>query len=437
LKYEPEIGYKKPRRRCVNYFHVRENELWCEDVPVRKIAEAVGTPFYLYSYRTLKRHYQVFDEAFRQVPHVVCFSAKANSNMAVLGALIALGSGVDIVSGGELYRALKAGADPGKIVYSGVGKREDEITFALDTGILMFNIESFQELEVIDGVAGRLGKKAPIAIRVNPDVDPMTHPHISTGLKENKFGINIEKSRETYRKAAGLKHIDIIGVDCHIGSQITDINPFLDALERLKKLVSLLREDGIPVRYLDLGGGLGITYNLETPPHPSDYADAIIKRAGDLDVTFVLEPGRVIVGNAGILVTRVLYTKNHEDKNFVIIDAGMNDLIRPSLYGSYHFIRPITPRDDGTIRADIVGPICESGDFLARKRVLPAAGRGDLLAVMSAGAYGFTMASNYNSRPRVAEVLVRDGEYVVVRDREVYEDLVRGERIPDFISRGE
>lgn len=421
----------------MNYFHVRENELWCEDVPVRKIAEAVGTPFYLYSYRTLKRHYQVFDEAFRQVPHVVCFSAKANSNMAVLGALIALGSGVDIVSGGELYRALKAGADPGKIVYSGVGKREDEITFALDTGILMFNIESFQELEVIDGVAGRLGKKAPIAIRVNPDVDPMTHPHISTGLKENKFGINIEKSRETYRKAAGLKHIDIIGVDCHIGSQITDINPFLDALERLKKLVSLLREDGIPVRYLDLGGGLGITYNLETPPHPSDYADAIIKRAGDLDVTFVLEPGRVIVGNAGILVTRVLYTKNHEDKNFVIIDAGMNDLIRPSLYGSYHFIRPITPRDDGTIRADIVGPICESGDFLARKRVLPAAGRGDLLAVMSAGAYGFTMASNYNSRPRVAEVLVRDGEYVVVRDREVYEDLVRGERIPDFISRGE
>ncbi|HPX12601.1 MAG TPA: diaminopimelate decarboxylase, partial [Syntrophales bacterium] len=236
----------------MNYFHVRENELWCEDVPVRKIAEAVGTPFYLYSHRTLKRHYQVFDEAFRQVPHVVCFSAKANSNMAVLGTLIALGSGVDIVSGGELFRALKAGADPGKIVYSGVGKREDEITFALETGILMFNIESFQELEVIDGVAGRLGKKAPIAIRVNPDVDPMTHPHISTGLKENKFGINIEKSRETYRKAAELKHIDIIGVDCHIGSQITDMNPFLDALERLKKLISLLREDGIPVRYLDL-----------------------------------------------------------------------------------------------------------------------------------------------------------------------------------------
>ena len=437
MKYEPEIGYKKPRRTRVNYFHVRENELWCEDVPVRKIAEAVGTPFYLYSHRTLKRHYQVFDEAFRQVPHVVCFSAKANSNMAVLGTLIALGSGVDIVSGGELFRALKAGADPGKIVYSGVGKREDEITFALETGILMFNIESFQELEVIDGVAGRLGKKAPIAIRVNPDVDPMTHPHISTGLKENKFGINIEKSRETYRKAAELKHIDIIGVDCHIGSQITDINPFLDALERLKKLVSLLREDGIPVRYLDLGGGLGITYNLETPPHPSDYAEAIIERAGDLDVTFVLEPGRVIVGNAGILVTRVLYTKNHEDKNFVIVDAGMNDLIRPSLYGSYHFIQPITPRDDGKIRADIVGPICESGDFLARKRDLPAAGRGDLLAVMSAGAYGFTMASNYNSRPRVAEVLVRDGEYVVVRDREAYEDLVRGERIPDFIARGE
>jgi len=420
----------------MNFFHVHENEMWCEEVPVRRIAEDVGTPFYLYSYRTLKRHYQVFDEAFRQVPHIVCFSAKANSNVAILRTLISEGGGIDIVSGGELFRALKAGADPRKIVYSGVGKREEEIVSALDAGILMFNIESFQELEVIDRIAGGMGKKAPIAIRVNPDVDPMTHPHISTGLKENKFGINIEKSLDTYRKASSLKHIDIIGVDCHIGSQITDITPFLDALERLKKLITLLRQEGIPVHYLDLGGGLGITYNLETPPHPSDYAGAIIERAGDLGVTFILEPGRVIVGNAGILVTRVLYTKSHEDKNFIIIDAGMNDLIRPSLYGSYHFIQPVSPRGDGKVQADVVGPICESGDFLAKKRILPDARRGDLLAVMSAGAYGFTMASNYNSRPRIAEVLVRDGGYFVIRDREAYRDLVRGEHIPDFLADG-
>lgn len=420
----------------MNFFQFQDDELWCEEVPVRKIAEDVGTPFYLYSHRTLQRHYQVFDEAFRDVPHIICFSAKANSNMAILRTLSGQGSGVDIVSGGELFRALKAGADPRKIVYSGVGKREDEIIFALESGILLFNIESFQELETIDGIAGRLGKKAPIAIRVNPDVDPMTHPHISTGLRENKFGIQIEKSLETYRKAVKLRNVEPIGVDCHIGSQITDMAPFLDALERLKKLIGLLRKERIDIQYLDLGGGLGITYNLETPPHPSDYAGAIIERAGDLGVTFILEPGRVIVGNAGILVTRVLFTKSNEDKNFVIVDAGMNDLIRPSLYGSYHFIQPISRKADGKILADIVGPICESGDFLAKKRVLQAAGRGDLLAVMSAGAYGFTMASNYNSRPRAAEVLVRDNEYFVIREREAYDDLVRGEHIPGFLKAG-
>lgn len=420
----------------MNFFQFQDDDLWCEEVPVGKIAEDVGTPFYLYSHRTLQRHYQVFDEAFRDVPHIICFSAKANSNMAILRTLTGQGSGVDIVSGGELFRALKAGADPRKIVYSGVGKREDEIVFALESGILFFNIESFQELETIDGIAGRLGKKAPIAIRVNPDVDPMTHPHISTGLKENKFGIQIEKSLETYRKAVKLRNVEPIGVDCHIGSQITDMAPFLDALERLKKLIGLLRKERIDIKYLDLGGGLGITYNLETPPHPSDYAGAIIERAGGLGVTFILEPGRVIVGNAGILVTRVLYTKSNEDKNFIIVDAGMNDLIRPSLYGSYHFIQPIVRKADGKMQADIVGPICESGDFLAKKRVLPVTGRGDLLAVMSAGAYGFTMASNYNSRPRAAEVLVRDNEYFVIREREAYDDLVRGEHIPAFLKAG-
>jgi len=420
----------------MNDFQLHDNELWCEEVPIRNIAEDVGTPLYLYSHRTLCRHYQVFDKAFRDVPHIVCFSAKANSNVAILRTLTGQGSGVDIVSGGELFRALKAGADPRKIVYSGVGKRQDEIAFALESGILLFNIESFQELEVIDEIAGRMGLKAPVAIRVNPDVDPMTHPHISTGLKENKFGIQIEQSLETYRKAAKLRNVDPVGVDCHIGSQITDITPFLDALDRLKKLIGLLRNEGIAVRYLDLGGGLGITYNLETPPHPSDYAGAIIKRAGDLGLTFILEPGRVIVGNAGILVTRVLYTKSNEDKNFVIIDAGMNDLIRPSLYGSYHFIQPVLQKPGEKVQADIVGPICESGDFLAKKRMLPAAGRGDLLAVMSAGAYGFTMASNYNSRPRAAEVLVRDREYFVIREREAYDDLVRGEHIPAFLPAG-
>jgi len=420
----------------MNDFQLHDNELWCEEVPIRNIAEDVGTPLYLYSHRTLCRHYQVFDKAFRDVPHIVCFSAKANSNVAILRTLTGQGSGVDIVSGGELFRALKAGADPRKIVYSGVGKRQDEIAFALESGILLFNIESFQELEVIDEIAGRMGLKAPVAIRVNPDVDPMTHPHISTGLKENKFGIQIEQSLETYRKAAKLRNVDPVGVDCHIGSQITDITPFLDALDRLKKLIGLLRNEGIAVRYLDLGGGLGITYNLETPPHPSDYAGAIIKRAGDLGLTFILEPGRVIVGNAGILVTRVLYTKSNEDKNFVIIDAGMNDLIRPSLYGSYHFIQPVIQKPGEKVQADIVGPICESGDFLAKKRMLPAAGRGDLLAVMSAGAYGFTMASNYNSRPRAAEVFVRDREYFVIREREAYDDLVRGEHIPAFLPAG-
>ena len=418
----------------MNYFNYVENELWCEEVPIVKIARDVGTPFYLYSHRTIERHFNVFDEAFADVPHIICFSSKANSNIAILRILVKKGGGVDIVSGGELYRALLAGVDPKKVVYSGVGKREDEIEFAIENEILMFNVESSQELEVINSCAGRMGTKARISLRINPDVDPMTHPYISTGLKENKFGIDMEKSLDEYRLAKKLEHIDVIGVDCHIGSQITELSPFLDALERLKKLIHLLREDDIDIQYLDLGGGLGITYDEETPPHPSEYAEAIIGKAKDINCTFIFEPGRVIIGNAGILVSEVLYTKGTDDKNFVIVDAGMNDLIRPSLYGSYHHIQPVIQKEREIFSADVVGPICESGDFLAKNRVVPGFARRDLLAVMSAGAYGFTMSSNYNSRPRVAEVLVKDDRYYVIRKRETYEDITRGEEIPEFLQ---
>ena len=418
----------------MNHFSYRDDRLWCEEVPVEAIAEKVGTPFYLYSRRTLLQHFRVFDEALRDVPHIICYAAKANSNLAIMRLFVREGGGVDIVSGGELYRALQVGADPSKIVYSGVGKRIDEIDFALRAGILMFNVESSEELGVINERAGLLGAKARISLRINPDVDPKTHPHISTGLKSNKFGINIEKSLDEYRRARTLAHVEIVGVDCHIGSQVTQISPFIDALERLKSLIGRLREEGIAIRYLDLGGGLGITYNEEMPPHPEEYARAIIDSARDLKVTFIFEPGRVIVGNAGILVSRVLYTKGNEEKNFVIVDAGMNDLIRPSIYGSYHQIQPVVLKDRGSFLADVVGPICESGDFLAKARMIPKFERGDLIAVMSAGAYGFSMASNYNSRPRIAEVLVKDRTFRVIRRRETYADLVRAEKVPAYLK---
>jgi diaminopimelate decarboxylase len=417
----------------MNYFHYQDHALFCEEVPVERIAREAGTPFYLYSHRTLRRHFRVFDKAFTEVPHIVCFAVKANSNTAILRLFTREGAGVDIVSGGELYRALKAGVDPGKIVYSGVGKREDEIDFALKTGILMFNVESVQELETINERAEMLGVRAGVGIRVNPDVDPETHPHISTGLKENKFGIDVEATLDAYRRASVLKHLDIKGVSCHIGSQVTKISPFIDALKRLKELVRHLREEGIAIRYLDLGGGLGITYDQETPPQPSEYARAIIEVSKDLHCNFIFEPGRVIVGNAGILVTRVLYTKENEGKRFLIVDAGMNDLVRPSLYGSYHQLQPVIQRERPDITADVVGPICESGDFLAKGRRMPALERGEILAVMSAGAYGFTMSSNYNSRPRIPEILVRDDRWYIIRKRESCEDLVRGEEIPDFL----
>jgi len=417
----------------MDYFHYIGSELWCEEVPVTALVQEVGTPVYIYSNRTLVRHFDVFDDAFADVPHIVCFSTKSNSNIAILKTLVQKGAGVDIVSGGELYRAMRAGVDPRKIVYSGVGKKEEEIRYAVESDILMFNVESSEELVVIDACARAMDKKARISLRVNPDVDPMTHPHISTGLKENKFGIDINKSLDEYKRARLFKNIDIVGVDCHIGSQITEITPFLDALDRLKRLIGLLRAEGINIGYLDLGGGLGITYDEETPPHPTEYAAAIIERAGDLDCTFVFEPGRVIIGNAGMLVTQVLYRKESDEKHFVIVDAGMNDLIRPSLYESYHQIQPVIRTETETISADVVGPICESADFLAKQRMIPDVHRGDLLAVMSAGAYGFTMSSNYNSRPRVAEVLVKDDRYYVIRERETYEDIVRGEKIPEYL----
>lgn len=418
----------------MNDFQYRKKQLLCEDVPLEQIADAVGTPFYVYSYKTLARHFQVFDSAFKDLPHLTCFAVKANSNLAILRLFIEEGGGVDIVSGGELYRALQAGVNPQKVVYSGVGKKSEEIEYALSTGILMFNVESSQELEAISACAVRMGKTAGIALRINPDVDAQTHPHISTGLKENKFGINIEKSLEEYRRARSLQNIEVMGVSCHIGSQITKTSPFVDAFQRLKMLLSRLQEEGFHIRYLDLGGGLGITYKDETPPHPVEYAQALMELSQDIPCTFIFEPGRVLVGNAGALITKVLYRKSVEKKEFVIVDAGMNDLIRPSLYDSYHRILPVREKDQNEIMADVVGPICESGDFLAKKRTMADVEQGELIAVMSAGAYGFAMSSNYNSRPRVAEVLVRDDRFYVVRKRETYEDLVRGEVIPEYQS---
>lgn len=396
------------------------------------LAEQVGTPCYVYSHATLKHHFSVFDEAFSSVPHLTCFAMKANSNLAILSLFGSMGGGVDIVSGGELYRARRAGIPADRIVYSGVGKTLEEIDYALKEDILMFNIESPLELESINTRAGELGTTARIALRVNPDVDPKTHPYISTGLKKNKFGIDIEGALRAYERAMQLEHVEILGVDCHIGSQLTEISPFVDALRRLRVLIDRLENMGIPVKYLDLGGGLGIVYDQESPPHPHEYADAILSELKGLSCTLIFEPGRVIVGNAGVLLTRVLYTKKSASKDFVIVDAGMNDLVRPSLYGSYHQILPVRKSDREMQVVDVVGPICESGDFLARERGLPMVRPGDCLVVMSAGAYGFTMSSNYNSRPRAAEILVKGDQYHVIRKRETHEDLIRGESIPDL-----
>ncbi|NTV13640.1 MAG: diaminopimelate decarboxylase [Desulfobulbaceae bacterium] len=417
----------------MNHFNYQNRELYCEKVSVAKIAAEVGTPFYLYSHATLAHHFQAFDSPFAKIPHLCCFAVKSCSNLAILRLFAQLGGGADIVSGGELFRALTAGVPPQKIVYSGVGKTSEELAFALQADILQFNVESEQELESLQEVAAAAGVKARVSFRVNPDVDPQTHAYISTGLAKNKFGIPIDQAVAVYLRARELPNIQVQGVSCHIGSQLTQVSPFIESLQKLKGFIGRLQSEGITVSHLDLGGGLGIQYRDEEPPHPEAYAQAIQAELAGLDCTLILEPGRVIVGNAGALITRVHYTKQGPTKKFVIVDAGMNDLARPSLYGAYHAIRPVHDKGGGLEVADVVGPICETGDFLSRDQEVPVSVPGDLLAVMSAGAYGFSMSSNYNSRPRVAEVLVAGDGYHLIRSRESYNDLIRGEEIPAFL----
>jgi diaminopimelate decarboxylase len=414
----------------VHFFDYRADELSCEGVTLGRVASAVGTPTYVYSRATLLRHLRVFHEAFGPRPHLVCFSTKASSNLSVLRTLREGGAGFDVVSGGELFRVLRAGADPLRIVFSGVGKRPDEIREALQAGILMLNVESHGELLEVERVAAALGTRARIALRVNPEVDARTHPYIATGLKHHKFGIPLAEARDEYRFAASQPHLDVCGLDCHIGSQLTTVAPISDAVERVLELHRELRAASFDIRYLDVGGGLGIRYDTEQPPEPAEYAAAVVtvmERVAEEGLTIICEPGRSIVGNAGVLLTRVLYVKRAGGKTFVVVDAAMNDLIRPAFYGAFHEIRPVVRRAVPPIRADVVGPVCESGDFLARDRELAEPAPGDLLAVMSAGAYGFTMASNYNSRPRAAEIMCSGGDFEVVRRRETYEDLIRGE----------
>ena len=416
-------------------FQYRQGELHCENVAIERIAKEVGTPCYVYSHHTLIQHYRAFDGAFHSVPHIVAFAMKANSNLAILRLMAREGSGADIVSGGELYRALKARISPARIVFAGVGKTREEIRYALETDILMFNVESSAELRTIDEVAAEMGRRARVALRINPDIDPKTHPYISTGLKRSKFGISADRAVDEFKLASSLPHIEVVGVHKHIGSQLIDVAPFVEALKKILLLVEVLKSHGTNIRYINIGGGLGITYSDERPPRPQDLAEAISPLVQDLKCVLIMEPGRVIVGNAGVLVTRVLYMKQAEAKRFVIVDAAMNDLIRPSLYGAYHEIRLVREvPGTKTITADVVGPVCESGDFLAKEREMPEPRPGDLLAVMSAGAYGFTMASNYNSRPRVPEIMVKDGQIHVIRAREEYADLVRGEVIPEFLN---
>jgi len=412
----------------VDFFNRKNTSLYAEDNKVSDIAKAHGTPLYIYSRATIERHWKAFDNAAGDRPHIVCYAVKANSNLAVLNVMARLGSGFDIVSKGELARVLQAGGDPKKVVFSGVGKTSDEIAYALNKGIYCFNIESSAELDRIQNVAQSLQLHAPVSIRVNPDVDAGTHPYISTGLKDNKFGINIDDAEDLYVYANTLSNILVKGVDCHIGSQITEITPFLDALDRVLLLVDSLAKKDIHLSHIDVGGGLGVCYDNETPPHPDQYAKAIADKLTGRDITLIFEPGRAIMANAGILVTEVEFLKSNEDLNFAIVDAAMNDLIRPSLYQAWQAIIPVEQRDAPTKTYDIVGPICETGDFLGKKREL-AIEAGDLLAIRSAGAYGFTMSSNYNSRPRVAEIMVDGANVHVVRQRETIEQLWQGESL--------
>lgn len=415
----------------MNHFEYRSEQLFAEDVPLRDIAQQLGTPTYVYSRATLERHWKAFDRALGDWPHLICYAVKANSNLAVLNLFARLGSGFDIVSMGELERVLAAGGEPQKIVFSGVGKTALEMQRALDVGIRCFNVESIAELQLLNQVAGECGKTAPISLRVNPDVDAGTHPYISTGLKENKFGIDIQQAPEIYQQAAEMANIAIHGVDCHIGSQLTQVEPFIDALERVIALIEQLKAQGIELKHLDLGGGLGIQYDQEAPPEPSDYAAALKEKLQqrNMQIELILEPGRAIAGNAGVMLTQVQYLKHTTYKNFAIIDAAMNDLLRPALYQAWQDIVPLDRQQKTPPQQyDIVGPVCETGDFLGKDRELSLQA-GDLLAIRSSGAYGFTMSSNYNTRPRAAEVMVDGKKMYVVRKRETITELFANESL--------
>ena len=408
----------------MDFFQYKNEQLYVEDLPVKQLAEEFGTPLYIYSRATLERHWHAFDSALGDHPHLICYAVKANSNIGILNVMAKLGSGFDIVSQGELERVLAAGGEASKVVFSGVAKSRAEIMRALEVGIRCFNVESVAELHHINQIAGEMGKVAPISLRVNPDVDAHTHPYISTGLKENKFGVSVDEAREVYKLAATLPHVKITGMDCHIGSQLTELQPFLDATDRLIRLIEQLKEDGITLKHLDLGGGLGVTYTDETPPHPSDYAAALLNKLKDYeDLEIILEPGRAIAANAGILVAKVQYLKSNESRNFAITDTGMNDMIRPALYEAYMNIIEIdrTLEREKTIY-DVVGPVCETSDFLGKQRELAIA-EGDYIAQRSAGAYGASMSSNYNSRPRTAEVLVDGDKAHLIRRRESLSEL--------------
>lgn len=413
----------------MDYFDYKRNALHAEELDITELAGKYGTPLYVYSHRTMAEHYRKIESAFAQLETLICYSVKANSNIAILNEMRKLGSGFDVVSGGELFRALKTGVDPQKIVYAGVGKTKKEIEFAIKSNILMFNVESVNEMRALNEAGKKLKKQVAIALRVNPDVDAHTHDYITTAKKENKFGIDIVQAQSLFRSGRKFKHLDMKGIHIHIGSQITSYAPYIEAINKVTGFISELRREGIKIEYLNLGGGLGIIYNEENPSTAAEFANAIMPHIAGLDMKVVLEPGRFIIGNAGMLVTRVTFNKKGHKKNFLIVDAGMNDLIRPSLYGAYHKILPVSAKKAKLEFYDVVGPICESGDFLGKDRHLPAIEEGDLIAVRSAGAYGFSMSSNYNSRPRAAEVMVKAGKAYLIRERETYDDLVSKEKM--------
>lgn len=417
----------------MDFFHYEDGELYCEESRVSDIAKEFGTPFYLYSHRTMVDHYRKLDIALKDVDHLICFSLKSNSSLAVCRALANEGAGADVVSGGELFKALTAGIPPQKIVFAGVGKTEDEIEYGLRSDIFMFNVESMSEADVINRIACRLGKKARIALRINPDVDADTHKHITTGKKENKFGLDIDMAVKYFIEAAAMPNLEVMGVHVHIGSQIISTSPYVESINKLVKLIADLREEGINIKTLNVGGGLGIIYGEEKPSTAQEFAQAIFPMVKAAGCRFILEPGRFITGNAGILVMRITYIKPAVSKTFVIVDAGMNDLLRPALYESYHTIRPVEITSSDKMLVDIVGPLCESVDCFARDRKIPVVKEGDLLAVFSAGAYGFVMSSNYNSRPRMAEIMVIGDKHFLARERETYEDLIKGETIPQVL----